>query len=57
KGLRVYKNSKLSKYVKSYKRGTVLKVKSVKKLGTTYRLQLSNGSYVSSNKNLVKVIK
>ncbi|WP_431354897.1 DUF5776 domain-containing protein, partial [Apilactobacillus kunkeei] len=31
--------------------------KSVKKLGTTYRLQLSNGSYVSSNKNLVKVIK
>ncbi|CAI2563716.1 hypothetical protein AKUH4B102A_02380 [Apilactobacillus kunkeei] len=57
KGLRVYKNSKLSKYVKSYKRGTVLKVKAVKKLGTTYRLQLSNGKYVSSNKNLVKIVK
>ncbi|WP_181401510.1 BspA family leucine-rich repeat surface protein [Apilactobacillus kunkeei] len=57
KGLRVYKNSKLSKYVKSYKRGTVLKVKAVKKLGTTYRLQLSDGRYVSSNKNLVKIIK
>ncbi|WP_155451905.1 DUF5776 domain-containing protein, partial [Apilactobacillus kunkeei] len=57
KGLRVYKNNKLSKYVKSYKRGTVLKVKAVKKLGTTYRLQLSDGRYVSSNKNLVKIIK
>lgn len=57
KGLRVYKNSKLSKYVKLYKRGTVLKVKAVKKLGTTYRLQLSDGRYVSSNKNLVKIIK
>ncbi|MFY1049953.1 BspA family leucine-rich repeat surface protein [Apilactobacillus sp. 1-1-2] len=57
KGLRAYKNSKLSKYVKSYKRGTVLKVKAVKKLGTTYRLQLSDGRYVSSNKNLVRTIK
>ncbi|MFY1049874.1 DUF5776 domain-containing protein, partial [Apilactobacillus sp. 1-1-2] len=52
-----YKNSKLSKYVKSYKRGTVLKVKAVKKLGTTYRLQLSDGRYVSANKNLVKIFK
>ncbi|WP_414827240.1 BspA family leucine-rich repeat surface protein [Apilactobacillus kunkeei] len=57
KGLRVYKDSKLSKYVKSYKRGTVLKVKAVKRLGTTYRLQLSDGRYVSSNKNLVRTIK
>lgn len=57
KGLRVYKNSNLSKYVKSYKRGTVLKVKAVKKIGITYRLQLSDGRYVSSNKKLVKIIK
>ncbi|WP_414827245.1 DUF5776 domain-containing protein [Apilactobacillus kunkeei] len=57
KGLRVYKDIKLSKYVKSYKRGTVLKVKAVKRLGTTYRLQLSDGRYVGANKNLVKIFK
>lgn len=57
KSLRAYKNSELSKYIKSYKRGTVLNIKSVKKIGTTYRFQLANGHYVSSNKNLVEFIK
>ncbi|MBV0915294.1 DUF1542 domain-containing protein [Apilactobacillus sp. HBW1] len=55
--IRAYKNIKLTKSVKSYKRGTVLNVKSVKKVGTTYRLQLTNGSYISANKNLVQKIK
>ena len=55
--IRAYKNIKLTKSVKSYKRGTVLNVKAVKKVGTTYRLQLTNGSYISANKNLVQKIK
>ncbi|KOY79729.1 DUF1542 domain-containing protein [Apilactobacillus kunkeei] len=55
--IRAYKNIKLTKSVKSYKRGTVLNVKAVKKVGTTYRLQLTNGSYISDNKNLVQKIK
>ncbi|WP_414827247.1 DUF1542 domain-containing protein [Apilactobacillus kunkeei] len=55
--IRAYKNVKLTKSVKSYKRGTVLNVKAVKKIGTTYRLQLTNGSYISANKNLVQKIK
>ncbi|MCX8743779.1 DUF1542 domain-containing protein [Lactobacillus sp. B3795] len=55
--IRAYKNVKLTKSVKSYKRGTVLNVKAVKKIGTTYRLQLNNGSYISANKNLVQKIK
>ncbi|MCK8626509.1 DUF1542 domain-containing protein [Apilactobacillus kunkeei] len=55
--IRAYKNLKLTKSVKSYKRGTVLNVKAVKKVGTTYRLQLTNGRYISANKNLVQKIK
>ncbi|CAI2556010.1 hypothetical protein AKUH3B110M_01250 [Apilactobacillus kunkeei] len=55
--IRVYKNLKLTKSVKSYKRGTVLKVKIVKKIGSTYRFQLTNGNYISANKNLVQKIK
>ncbi|MBC6388528.1 DUF1542 domain-containing protein [Lactobacillus kunkeei] len=55
--IRSYRKPNLSKAVSSYKRGTVLKVKAVKKLGTAYRLQLSNGNYISANKNLVQVIK
>ncbi|KPN84107.1 hypothetical protein RZ78_03880 [Apilactobacillus kunkeei] len=55
--IRAYKNVKLTKSVKSYKRGTVLNVKAVNKIGTTYRLQLTNGSYISANKNLVQKIK
>ncbi|TMT02713.1 DUF1542 domain-containing protein [Apilactobacillus kunkeei] len=55
--IRVYKNLKLTKSVKSYKRGTVLNVKAAKKVGTTYRLQLTNGSYISANQNLVQKIK
>ncbi|ALJ31099.1 hypothetical protein AKUA1202_01280 [Apilactobacillus kunkeei] len=55
--IRVYKNLKLTKSVKSYKRGTVLKVKTVKKIGSTYRFQLTNGNYISANKNLVQKIK
>ncbi|CAI2658765.1 hypothetical protein AKUH4B503X_01280 [Apilactobacillus kunkeei] len=54
--IRVYKNLKLTKSVKSYKRGTVLKVKTVKKIGSTYRFQLTNGNYISANKNLVQKI-
>ncbi|KPN83323.1 hypothetical protein RZ76_13940 [Apilactobacillus kunkeei] len=55
--IRAYNNIKLTKSVKSYKRGTVLNVKAVKKVGTTYRLQLTNGSYISANKNLVQKVK
>lgn len=55
--IRAYKTKKLGKYVRSYKHGTILRIKSIKKLGTEYRLQLRNGSYVSANKNLVKRIK
>ncbi|TMT02342.1 DUF1542 domain-containing protein [Apilactobacillus kunkeei] len=55
--IRSYRKPNLSKAVSSYKHATVLKVKAVKKLGTAYRLQLSNGTYISANKNLVQVIK
>ncbi|MCT6837694.1 MAG: DUF1542 domain-containing protein, partial [Bifidobacteriales bacterium] len=54
RGIREYKNVKLSKAVKGYKHGTVLKVKAVKKYGSTYRLQLTNGHYITANKNLVR---
>lgn len=57
KKVRSYKDIKLSKAIKSYKQGTVLKVKSVRKLGEVYRLQLSNNHFVSANKNLVQLIK
>lgn len=49
-----YKNAKLSKSqkVRSYKKGTKIKVKRIVKHGRTTRFQLNNGRYISGNKQL-----
>lgn len=50
-----YKNAKLSKsqQVRSYKKGTKLKVKRIVKQGRTTRFQLNNGRYITGNKQLL----
>lgn len=52
-----YKKVNLKDAVKKYKRGTVLKVKSIKKNGNAYALQLQNGKFVTANKYFVVKVK
>ncbi|GAA6114207.1 leucine-rich repeat domain-containing protein [Apilactobacillus apinorum] len=52
-----YKKANLKVASKKYKRGTVLKVKSVKKHGNAYSLQLQNGKFVTANKYFVVKVK
>ncbi|KRL96885.1 DUF5776 domain-containing protein [Levilactobacillus hammesii] len=54
KGVDAYRNMSLKgNNVKHYKRGTVLRVKKLKRHNLTTRLQLTNGRYVTSNKSLI----
>lgn len=53
KGVDAYRNVTLKGNVKHYKRGTVLRVKKLKRHDLTTRLQLTNGRYVTSNKSLI----
>lgn len=50
-----YKDAKLSKsqQVRSYKKGTKLKVNRIVKQGRTTRFQLNNGHYITGNKQLL----
>ncbi|KRK97163.1 hypothetical protein FD04_GL002025 [Secundilactobacillus odoratitofui DSM 19909 = JCM 15043] len=50
-----YKDAKLSanQKVRSYKKGTKLKVKRIVKHGRTTRFQLTNGRYITGNKQLL----
>lgn len=57
KTINLYKKDNLNGYVKKYKRGTVLKVKSIKKHGNAYSLQLQNGNFITANKYFVIKIK
>lgn len=52
-GVKAYKNVKLSGKAKFYKKGSILKVKSVKSYKLTTRYQLTNGQYVTGNKKFV----
>lgn len=54
-GINSYKTAKLSKSdrVKHYRKNTILKVKRIVKQGKVTRYQLTNGRYVSANKQLV----
>ncbi|CAI2692764.1 leucine-rich repeat domain-containing protein [Apilactobacillus apinorum] len=57
KSVTSYKKANLKDASKKYKRGTVLKVKSVKKHGNAYSLQLQNGKFVTANKYFVVKVK
>ncbi|MCT3396881.1 MucBP domain-containing protein [Lentilactobacillus hilgardii] len=52
-GVNAYRNKNLTKRVKHYKQGTVLKVVQLKKHRLTTRFVLSNGRYVTANRKLV----
>lgn len=52
-GIHAYKNKNLSGKVKTYKKGTHLKVKKLVKHNLTSRYQLSNGYYITANKKLI----
>ena len=53
KGINQYKTAKLTGKVRTTKRNQVLKVKRLIKTGKATRYQLTNGNYVSANKQLV----
>ncbi|NLR30950.1 DUF5776 domain-containing protein [Levilactobacillus tujiorum] len=53
KGVNAYRSVSLKGKVKHYKRGTVLRVKAIKRHNLTTRLQLTNGAYLTANKNLI----
>lgn len=52
-GINAYRTSKLTGNVEHYKKGTQLKVKKLVKQGLTTRYELSNGHFISGNKQLV----
>ncbi|MCF6515605.1 hypothetical protein GSH19_05490 [Lactobacillus sp. S2-2] len=52
-GVNSYKNKNLTKKVKNYKQGTVLKVKKIVKYNLTTRYVLNNGRYITGNRKLV----
>ncbi|WP_283679827.1 DUF5776 domain-containing protein [Lentilactobacillus sp. Marseille-Q4993] len=52
-GVKAYKNKNLTGHVKSYKKGTILKVKKIERYNLTSRFVLSNGYYITGNKKLV----
>jgi len=54
-GINSYKNFNLSGKVSHYKKGTVLKVVKTKKHNLTTRYVLSDGSYITANKKLIKI--
>ncbi|WP_105956743.1 mucin-binding protein [Apilactobacillus quenuiae] len=56
KGINEYKHLNLTKKVRGYKKNTILKVKSVRKMGTIYRLKIYNNDYITANKRYVKII-
>lgn len=53
KGANAYRSVTLKGHAKHYKRGMVLRVKKLKQHNLTTRLQLTNGRYMTANKNLV----
>ncbi|WP_268914140.1 DUF5776 domain-containing protein [Lentilactobacillus sp. SPB1-3] len=53
KGVKSYRNVKLSGKAKLYKKGSTLKVKSIKKYKLATRYQLTNGQYVTGNKKFI----
>jgi hypothetical protein len=53
RGVNAYRNKNLTKKVKNYKQGTVLKVRQLKKHNLTTRFVLSNGRHVTANRKLV----
>ncbi|EHO49714.1 hypothetical protein HMPREF9104_02426 [Lentilactobacillus kisonensis F0435] len=57
-GLNEYKNTTLSKrnQVRHVKKGQVLHVKKIVKHGSTTRFQLTNGNYISGNKQMTSLI-
>lgn len=54
KGINAYKNVNLTKKVKHYKKGQKIKIVSVEKHNLTTRFKLSNGTYITANKKLIK---
>lgn len=57
KTVTAYKKVNLKDAANKYKRGTVLKVKSIKEYGNAYALQLQNGQFVTANKYFVVKVK
>lgn len=57
KGINSYHNETLTKKMRHYKKGTMLKVKKIVNHNLTTRYQLTNGNYVSANKKLVYQVK
>lgn len=57
KTVTAYKKANLKDSFKKYKQGTILKVKSIKKHGNAYSLQLQNGKFVTANKYFVIKVK
>lgn len=53
KGVNAYRSVSLKGKVKHYKHGTVLRVKKIKRHNLTTRIQLTNGAYLTANKNLI----
>ncbi|MFT8908828.1 MAG: DUF5776 domain-containing protein [Lentilactobacillus diolivorans] len=53
KGVNAYRTAKLTKQVKHYKNRTQLRVKKIVRHQSTTRYQLTNGDYVTGNKQLI----
>ncbi|WP_169790361.1 DUF5776 domain-containing protein [Lentilactobacillus rapi] len=53
KGINQYKDAKLAKRAGHVKRGKVLRVKKLAKVGNVTRYQLTNGNYITGNKTMV----
>ncbi len=53
KGINAYRKVNLTGKVRHYRKGTVLKIKTIKHHGITTRLILTNGTYITANKTLV----
>lgn len=55
-GINAYRTIKLNgKVIKHYRKGTTVKIKRIKSHNLTTRLQLSNGTWITANKTLVKI--
>ncbi|GAY72032.1 DUF5776 domain-containing protein [Lentilactobacillus kosonis] len=52
-GVKSYKNIELTGKAKLYKKGSTLKVKSIKKYKLATRYQLTNGNYVTGSKKFI----
>lgn len=53
KGINQYKDAKLTKRAGHVKRGKVLRIKKLVKVGNVTRYQLTNGNYITGNKTMV----